>query len=253
VASLDEAFIKHFRVKQLPDELNSGHELVIVASTLDTATERIVDYLADEHEVDINAVFFRVFKDGDREYLTRAWLRDPTLGDELVASRRATDAKGEWNGEYYATFGDDPRRSWEDAHSYGFLSAGGGRWYSQTLDMLNPGDRVWVNLSGGRGYVGVGIVEETAMAMDEFKVQLADGKVVPITQAPLACKEMGQHGGTPEDGEFVVRVKWLKALPKAQAIKEKGLFGLQHSVARPRAEKWRYTVERLKTRFGVTE
>ena len=32
---------------------------------------------ATANGVNINAVFFRVFKDGDREYLTRAWLREP--------------------------------------------------------------------------------------------------------------------------------------------------------------------------------
>jgi len=48
-------------------------------------------------------------------------------------------------------------------------------------------------------------------------------------------------------------VKWLKELPKSQAIKEKGLFGVQHSASRPRAEKWRYTVERLKERFGIKD
>jgi len=251
--SLDEAFTSRFKVKQMPDELNSSHELVIVASTLDTATERIVGYLAEQYEVNINAVFFRVFKDGDREYLTRAWLRDPALADEALPTRGSTDAKGEWNGEYYATFGDDSHRSWEDARKYGFISAGGGRWYSQTLSMLNPGDRVWVNLSDGRGYVGVGIVEKAVVPIDQFTVKLADGKEVPILQAPLDSKQMGQHGGNPEDGEFLVRVKWLKELTKAQAIKEKGLFGVQHSASRPRAEKWRYTVERLKERFGIKD
>ena len=76
--SLDEAFCARFGVKQMPEELNTSHELVIVASALDAATERIVGYLANESDVSINAVFFRVFKDGDREYLTRVWLRDPT-------------------------------------------------------------------------------------------------------------------------------------------------------------------------------
>jgi len=116
-----------------------------------------------------------------------------------------------------------------------------------------PGDRVWVNLSDGRGYVGVGIVEKAVVPIDQFTVKLADGKEVPLLQAPLDSKQMGQHGGNPEDGEFLVRVKWLKELTKAQAIKEKGLFGVQHSASRPRAEKWRYTVERLKERFGIKD
>lgn len=76
--SVDDAFRNHFGLKQLPEELNSAHSLVVVAAELDPSTERIVRYLSEEHGVPINAVFFRVFKDGDREYLTRAWFIDPT-------------------------------------------------------------------------------------------------------------------------------------------------------------------------------
>jgi hypothetical protein len=43
----------------------------------------------------------------------------------------------------------------------------------------------------------------------------------------------------------------LKALPLSEAIKEKGFFGNQNTVAQPKAPKWQHTVERLKKRFGV--
>ena len=66
----------------------------------------------------------------DREYLTRAWLREPESGDSIVsvASRqRSTGPKGDWNGEYYVSFGDTGKgRSWADARKYGFISGGGG-------------------------------------------------------------------------------------------------------------------------------
>ena len=55
----------------------------------------------------------------------------------------------------------------------------------------------------------------------------------------------------PEKAEYLVRVKWIKTLPVAKAIKEKGFFGNQNTVARPRSAKWNYTVERLKKTFGV--
>ncbi len=48
--SIDEAFKKKFGVA-VPDDMNSTHELVIVASGLDPATERIVRYLADEYGI----------------------------------------------------------------------------------------------------------------------------------------------------------------------------------------------------------
>jgi hypothetical protein len=53
-----------------------------------------------------------------------------------------------WNGEFYCSFGEDKERSWEDAVQYGFISAGGGAWYSRTLQLLNPGNRVWVKVPG---------------------------------------------------------------------------------------------------------
>ncbi len=47
--SLDQAFAKRFHVKAMPDELNEKHELVIVASSLDPTTERVVTYLLNHH------------------------------------------------------------------------------------------------------------------------------------------------------------------------------------------------------------
>lgn len=43
--SLDQAFCKRFGLKEMLDELNTEHELIIVASALDDSTERIVEYL----------------------------------------------------------------------------------------------------------------------------------------------------------------------------------------------------------------
>jgi Endonuclease NucS C-terminal domain len=51
--SINEAFCKNFNLKQMPDELNESHELVIVGSSFDPATERIVQYLSDEYGVRI--------------------------------------------------------------------------------------------------------------------------------------------------------------------------------------------------------
>ncbi len=54
-----------------------------------------------------------------------------------------------------------------------------------------------------------------------------------------------------ERAEYLVRVEWLTAVTEKEAIREKGFFGNQNTVARPRAAKWAYTVERLKKRFEV--
>jgi hypothetical protein len=51
-----------------------------------------------------------------------------------------------------------------------------------------------------------------------------------------------------ERWEYYVRVDWIKTVPLEKAIKEKGFFGNQNSVARPKARKWVHTIERLKQR-----
>ena len=67
--SLDQAFCARFKVKEMPEDLNTSHQLVIVASSLDPSTERVVKYLYDTYGVEINAVFFRAFKDGEADLL----------------------------------------------------------------------------------------------------------------------------------------------------------------------------------------
>ena len=251
VISIDKAFCTHFGVKEMPEELNESHELVIVGAEFDPSTERIVDYLASGFDVRINAVFFRVFKDGEREYLARVWLRDPTLPESAVETREENEAV-EWNGEYYVSFGHNPdHRNWEDAVKYGFVSGGHGSWYSHSLHILKRDSRIWVNVPGGVGYVGVGIVEEPVVKVDQFTVEGHGGQQIPITQAPLKGSYVGKDCDDPERAEYLVRVRWLKTLPLQQAIKEKGFFGNQNTVARPTTPKWNYTVQRLKERFGI--
>jgi hypothetical protein len=245
LVSIDEAFKKKFGIA-MPDEMNSAHELVVVAASLDRSTERVVRYLADEYGVRINAVFFRVFRDGDREYLSMAWFRDPAevtagLGEETVA--------GEWNGEYYACFGYDTEVVC-DGLKRGYLVAGGGSWYSKTLAMLEPGARIWVNLPGS-GYVGVGMVTQEMQPVDEFTVPDQTGKQVPIVGVSNEAATLRRAKDDPDTTDYLVRVAWLKTVDPKQAIHEKGFFGNQNSVARPRSPKWNHTVERLKMRFGI--
>ena len=248
--SINEKFCSHFNLREMPEEINDSHELVIVGSSFDPATERIVEYLAAEYRVRINAVFFRVFKGGDREYLTRVWLREPTYDDTVVDDPRLTR---NWNGEYYVSFGQNPQegRLWEDAVKYGFVSAGGGMWYTQTLRMLQPGNRIWVNVPGGVGYVGVGIVEKPSIKVDQFLVDGPDGKRVPILGMPPQGN-MSKDWDDPLKAEYLVRVKWLKTVPLNQGIREKGFFGNQNTVARPTSPAWVYTVQRLKEKFGIS-
>jgi hypothetical protein len=147
---------------------------------------------------------------------------------------------------------DNAGRSWEDAVNYGFISGGGGEFYIKTLSFLSPGDRVWVNVPG-EGYVGVGEVTKPVVRVDQFLVQGTDGREIPITQVPLKGPRIVESLKTAEVPEHLVGVRWIASVPRNKAIKEKGLFGNQNTVARPRDPKWAYTIERLKERFGITD
>jgi len=238
--SLDEAFQEKFGAPLSEADINSSHQMVIVAAELDASTERIINYLNDKASVAINAVFFSAFQDGEHRYLSRSWMIDPIETEEHAANTRQ---KGEWNGEFYASFGHGiDSRHWEDAVVHGFISAGGGRWYSKNLFMLKPGDRVWVNIPG-TGYVGVAQVTGHATIADEF-----------ITSETALKGQYVLAADKDEDqAEYFVPVRWLHHVDIQQAFNEVGLFGNQNTVARPRTPKWAHTVKRLKVVWKVED
>lgn len=157
--------------------------------------------------------------------------------------------KGKWNGEYYVSFGEG-ERYWEDAQKLGFISAGGGTWYSKTLSLLAVGDRIWVNIPH-IGYVGVGRVIET--------VKQAKDMVFTIEGTGKGFSEISTKGSylyspdDPDNAEYVVRVQWDKTVAENKAVRELGFFGNQNSVCRPKTEKWDYTVSRLKKLWDIED
>ncbi|WP_417436573.1 hypothetical protein [Idiomarina abyssalis] len=237
--SFDEAFQAKFGVKPFEEDINSSHQMVIVAAELDASTERIINYLNDKAGIAVNAVFFTVFQDAGNQYLSRAWMIDPVETEEHAAN---TKQKGDWNGEFYSSFGAYSNgRNWEDALQHGFISAGGGRWYSKTLFMLKPGDRVWVNVPK-TGYVGVAEVTHHAVISDEYI-----NESMNLKGSYNFAKDVGE-----DDAEYFVAVRWIKSVADIDAVNEVGLFGNQNSVARPRASKWDYTVKRLKEVWAIS-
>jgi hemin uptake protein HemP len=245
--NLDAAFQQRFKIELDEETLNQSHQIIIVAAELDAATERIIGYL-NARDIAINAVFFQIFQNGDEQLLSRAWLIDPGETQANVAS--TTQTKGEkepWNGEYYVSFGDMASRNWDDARQYGFISAGGGTWYSQTLKLLSPGDRVWVKIPK-TGYVGVARVKEAVKPVTEFKVQTTSGEE-PAMDVLKHADLYKITADDPERAEHFVSVEWLDTVPESKAINEIGLFGNQNTVCQPVTPKWRHTVERLKSHF----
>lgn len=244
----EQRFEEHFDSIP-PENLNESLQIIIVAAELDSASERIINYLSENFGVPINAVFFRYFKEGDNEYITRTWLIDPQQAEIKTSRTSGKKGKETWNGQdFYVSFGEGERRNWEDARKYGFISGGGGRWYSRTLEQLFIGARVFVNIPA-TGYVAVGTVLGTSIPIKEFKVEV-DGKSTPFLNTPHKADNPGLQSVDPELSEYVVKVEWIKTLPREEAYKEKGLFGNQNTVTKLRN---RFTQERLYQFFKLDE
>ena len=97
----EQAFREKFHI-DLPDVLNERHRIYIVASSLDSATERIVKYLSETHDIDINVATFAYFKIGDKELLGQSLLLD----ESQVQTRAESKSKRK------------PPRSWEELRGF---------------------------------------------------------------------------------------------------------------------------------------
>jgi len=136
----------------------------------------------------------------------------------------------------------------DEARKYGLISAGGGSWYSQTLKVLSPGDRIWVKLAG-TGYAGVGKVVESVQSVNDFRIQTTQGELPILDVLSNLVRMKDAEERDPLKMEYLVRVEWLDTVPENEAFKEVGFFGNQNTVCQSSSPKWRHTVDRLKTFF----
>lgn len=243
---LDKAFLDHFGTALDSSSLNHRQLGVIVASTPDQSTERIVKYLADSGTA-INLNTFEVFGEPGNQVLRPNWTVD--LAESQVNSASPSD-KGPWNGHYYASFGHGTdSRNWEDARKFGFFSAGGGSWYSRSLSLLRPDDVIWVQ-SPEHGYVGVGRVLSSFQPIEEIVIRQGE-KETRLLDMPLLGKYDHSPSNDDDTREFAVLVEWIKTVSLDDAETQVGFFGNQNSVCRPRVAKWNYTVSTLKNRWKI--
>lgn len=250
----DTAFANQFGAAP-PDELNGRHQLTIVASGLDASTERIVAYLATEYGVPINAVFFRYFEDQGRDYLARTWLIDEVVQVSPTTAKRKSATEATWDKlSWYVSFGEEADgRSWEDARKYGFVSAGGGSWYSKTLANLPVGARIYTFTPGKpHGYVGVGTVSGPAAPLEEALLSV-DGATVPFVSLNLQGSYVhAKNDEDPDDDvrEWVAPVEWERTVPRRDGVWEKGFFANQNSATRLRST---FTIEAVNRAFGLDD
>lgn len=234
--SLADMFRTQFEY-DLPEGACESHRMLVVAAELDDSSERIIRYLQDEHEMDINAVFFSVYRVAGQEMLVRAWLADPIETQQRAEKR----GRRPWSGLWFVNTGIDDisARDWELCRKYGFISAGGGEWYSRPLHKLQIGDMV-AAYHKGSGYVGVGTVNKMAVPAGEFV--LPDNRPLSAV-APAIC-----GAGDQANGEHVVGIDWKATVPEAEAKTFKGVFANQNIVCKLRHGP---TLEFLRSGFGI--
>jgi len=169
---------------------------------------------------------------------------DPAVANKwaLEVANSVANASGQperqvaqWNGsDWYFAFGGSDGRRWEDAVEFGFVSAGGGDWYSKTVKALPVGARLFVYMPK-IGYVGVGVTTGLAINYSE--------------SAEWKSKKMaGRYFHDNGEPEFLVPVRWIKTLTPAEAIYGNGLFASQHSACKIRDQK---TLKVLTKKFDV--
>ena len=219
-----------------PENLNSSHQMVIVASEFDASSKRIVQYLAEEHGVSINTVFFNVFDYKGKTLLSTDWLLDQEEATRVTERK----TKAPWTGIWYMNVDEGPHRFWEDLRTYGFMGACGGRIYSDPLKHLKVGDPLYA-YQKGKGYVGYGEVTAEVVPANEFQVAGA-----PLVKQPLQAPEFPHHPDDPDRAEYVVGVKWLKTFAVEQAKTFPGAFANQNVVCKLRDTK---TLEFLEQAF----
>lgn len=236
---LAEAFSEHFGL-DLPDSINSKHSMIIIASQLDDSSERIVQYLANYHGVNINAIFFNFFQDSGSEFLGCSWLMDPEEVEEKAESRRM----GSWSGYWFVNVGEGVHRNWDDCKEYGFLSAGQGRKYSDPLRKLKVGSYLFAYMKG-HGYVGYGQVTREATPVQDFEVNSIGEKLLEL---PLKQPNIKDNADNPDLSEYIVGVNWIKTFNRDEARKISGIFANQNIVCKLRDQQ---TLDFLIKEFSI--
>lgn len=89
---LEKAFKDKFGL-ELPEILNESHKMFIIASEIDSSSERIIEYLSDSYGVGINAVTFQYFQKNGKEFLSRVFLIEPTEAEYRIKTKSPSKRK----------------------------------------------------------------------------------------------------------------------------------------------------------------
>lgn len=176
----------------------------------------------NERDVDIRCVRLRPHAmDGKLVLDVQQIIPLPEAADYSVRlrekKREERQTRRSWSGIWFVNVGEgweDPTRQWEKCRQYGYISAGGGRQWSDKLKPIRPGDGVMAYLTG-KGYVGFGVVTEPQTPLWEY-VPPGETKSVLDLLCPDGPKR--ERYADPDRGEYCVGVRWIKALDRENGV-----------------------------------
>lgn len=237
-----------------PREDEFGNQVRIVLASAEFSREITTSVLwLREQGIDITCIRIKPYGTKDELFLdVQTIIPLPEAEAYVIKIRHKQAAKdgsavSVWNGnDFYVALGEYDDANWDDCRKYGFVAGSGGRWYTRTLDHLFVGARVFV-LIPKRGYVGVGIVKEKNQTIDKFMVR--DGTEAKcLLELPLLAKDMSGNIGDPDMCSNLVRVEWIKTVPRDQAFWETGLFATTHTACKLKDQN---TIDKVCQTFGI--
>lgn len=234
------AFSEFFNLT-IPENINSNHKMIIVASEFDESSERILNYLADEYQVNINAIFFNTFNNNGNKILGRAWLMDP----EEVQIKAEARKQAPWQGYWFVNVGEGSHRNWEDNIKYNYIGAGQDIKYSKPLKKLQVDDEIFAYMKG-YGYVGYGKVIDISKPIKDFYINDKGDKLLDAED--VIAPKIWENKDDPNKSEYAVKISWIKSFKRDEAKFFKGAFANQNIVCKLRHLE---TLDYLKKEFGV--
>lgn len=219
------------------ESLNSEQRIILASKEFNSEVISAVLWLR-EFGVDIQCTRLAPYLDSNGSLFIKPEIIIPLpeakdyIERKETKQRKTVTVPGEWTGCWFINVGEGAHRTWEDNQKFGFIGAGQGKRYSSALHRLSVGDKIYAYMKG-LGYVGFGEVTSPAMMIRDFT--LPDSGI-PLLNAGLKASRPDENSDDEELSEWVVGVRWIKALPKANAKTFAGAFANQNVVCKLRHE-----------------
>jgi hypothetical protein len=175
---LKEKFCDYFDAEDMPELSCEKHRILLVAPRLDASAERIINYLSQRYDVQINAVFFQYARLSDgKEVLARALL----VAEDTVAhsNRRPTGSKGQITVDELMKIANDR----ETTSLVAICREVGKWWFEEVVGTLDGSFRYWGESTAGHGRMvfGINVAAKANPPQGQLDVWIPAPSVAEIT------------------------------------------------------------------------